>query len=198
MMEVSILQEENKDNLVEETNEETSNIDVEQADIIDLEEDASQENEAAEESNDEMTTLQTENEQLNDRLLRLQAEFDNYKRRTEKERMNARKYQSQNMVEQLLPVLDNFERALQVEVTEETKTIMEGIEMVYNQLLAALEAEEVKAIETVNEPFDPNYHHAVMQTEDETIESNIVVEELQKGYLLKDKVVRPAMVKVNK
>lgn len=197
-MEVSMLQEEKKDNLAEDANEETSNIEVEEEDIIDLDEEASQADEEAEESNDEITRLQTENEQLNDRLLRLQAEFENFKRRTEKERINLRKYQSQNIVEQLLPVLDNFERALQVEVSEEAKTMMEGIEMVYNQLVAALEAEEVKPIDTVNEPFDPNYHHAVMQTEDETIESNIVVEELQKGYLLKDKVIRPAMVKVNK
>src|SRR5699024_9574205 len=114
MMEVSMLQEENKDNLVEDTNEETTNIDVEHEDIIDLDANTVEEDEAAEESNDEMTTLQTENEQLNDRLLRLQAEFENYKRRTEKERVTARKYQSQNIVEQLLPVLDNFERALQV------------------------------------------------------------------------------------
>lgn len=139
-----------------------------------------------------------EKEQIQDRILRLQAEFDNYKRRSEKENIAQRKYKSQDVITELLPVLDNFERALQTEVTEESKGFVDGIKMVYNQLVETLESHGVEAIEAVGEEFDPNLHHAVMQVEDDTVESNVVVEELQKGFLLKDKVIRPAMVQVNK
>jgi molecular chaperone GrpE len=146
----------------------------------------------------ELNKLTTENEQLKDRMLRVQAEFENYKRRTDKEKVAARIYKAQDLATELLPVMDNFERALQTEITEENQGFFEGVQMVYRQLKNALDSEEVKAIETVNQPFDPNLHDAVMQVEDENIEPNIIVEELQKGYMLKDKVIRPAMVKVNK
>lgn len=143
-------------------------------------------------------TLTDENERLMDRLMRLQAEYENYKRRTEKERMDERKYEAENLAKELLPVLDNFERALLTEVSEENKSFLEGMEMIYKQLNDALASQGIKPIETKDQMFDPNYHHAVMQTEDENYESNMIVEELQKGYLLKDKVLRAAMVKVNK
>lgn len=150
-------------------------------------------------------TLQLENdkltaevEQLKDRLLRNQAEFENYKRRTQKEKTAERKYKSEELALELLPILDNFERALQTEISEENKGFVEGMQMVYNQLVTALQSQGVEQIETVEKEFDPNYHHAVMQIEDEEFPSNIIVEELQKGYMLKDKVIRPAMVKVNK
>lgn len=131
-------------------------------------------------------------------MLRIQAEYDNFKKRTQKERIAERKYKAQDLANELLPVMDNFERALQVESTEETKSIIEGISMVYNQLKEALKSQGVEEIEAEGNPFDPNLHHAVMQVEDEEQESNIVVEELQKGYILNDRVIRPAMVKVNK
>src|SRR5699024_12377544 len=99
---------------------------------------------------------------------------------------------------ELLPAIDNFERALQVEVTGETANFVEGMEMVYRQFKDALTNQGVEEIETVGKEFDPNIHHAVMQVEDEEKDSNIIVEELQKGYMLKDRVIRPAMVKVNK
>ncbi|HLQ74030.1 MAG TPA: nucleotide exchange factor GrpE [Bacillota bacterium] len=149
-------------------------------------------------SQEEFQALKEEKDELYERMLRVQAEYDNYKRRTQKERTSDLKYKSQDLATELLPALDNFERALQVEETEETKGIIEGITMVYNQLIEALKSQGVDVIETENEPFDPNLHHAVMQDENENIESNIVVEELQKGYILKDRVIRPAMVKVNK
>src|SRR5690625_1869337 len=142
--------------------------------------------------------LTSEKEQLTERLMRLQAEYENYKRRTQKERMNERKYEAENLAKELLPVLDNFERALLTEVSEENKSFLEGMEMIYNQLTDALKTQGIEPIKTKDQMFDPNYHHAVMQTEDEQIESNMIVEELQKGYLLKDKVLRAAMVKVNK
>ncbi|MFD1066332.1 nucleotide exchange factor GrpE [Oceanobacillus locisalsi] len=157
--------------------------------------------ETADENNDAETqeeTLQNEKEELENRVLRLQAEFDNYKRRTSKEREAERKYKAQDMVQELLPVMDNFERALQVDVSEENKGILEGIDMVYRQLQDVFTSQGVSVIETEGADFDPNVHHAVMQIEDDSVESNKVVEELQKGYLLKDRVIRPAMVKVNK
>ncbi|SHF67818.1 nucleotide exchange factor GrpE [Ornithinibacillus halophilus] len=154
---------------------------------------------------DEFNTLKQEVEQLQkekddayQRLLRQQAEFDNFKKRTQKEKEADRKYKSQDLVNELLPAIDNFERALQVEVDDTNKNLVEGITMVYNQLIAALSSQGVEVIETVDKEFDPNYHHAVMQVEEEDKDSNIIVEELQKGYLLKDRVIRPAMVKVNK
>ncbi|HLS35458.1 MAG TPA: nucleotide exchange factor GrpE [Bacillota bacterium] len=142
--------------------------------------------------------LEKENKEQYDRMLRIQAEYDNYKRRTQKERINERKYQAQDLANELLPVLDNFERALQVEITEENKGIFEGIQMVYKQLLEALASQGIEPIEVEGKQFDPNLHHAVMQTEDENYESNEIVEEMQKGYMLKDRVLRPSMVKVNK
>lgn len=146
----------------------------------------------------EIKQLTEEKEQLMDRLMRTQAEYENYKRRTQKERMNERKYEAENLAKELLPVLDNFERALLTEVTEENKSFHEGMEMIYTQLNEALKSQGIEPIETKDQMFDPNYHHAVMQTEDDNYESNMIVEELQKGYLLKDKVLRAAMVKVNK
>lgn len=146
----------------------------------------------------EIERIQKEQEETQEKFLRVQAEFDNFKRRTQKERTAERKYKSQDLVNELLPALDNFERALEVSVTDETKGVIDGITMVYNQLKDALKTEGVDVIETVGKEFDPNLHHAVMQVEEEEEASNIVLEELQKGYILNDRVVRPAMVKVNK
>ncbi|QDF56644.1 heat shock protein, GrpE [Bacillus velezensis] len=132
------------------------------------------------------------------KLLRVQADFENYKRRSRLEMEAAQKYRSQNVVTEILPALDNFERALQVEAeSEQTKSLLQGMEMVRRQLMDALEKEGVQAIEAVGQEFDPNLHQAVMQVEDENFGSNIVIEELQKGYKLKDRVIRPSMVKVN-
>ena len=142
--------------------------------------------------------LQSEKEETYNRLLRLQAEFDNYKKRTLKEREADRKYKAQDLVQELLPAIDNFERALQIEVTNETKSLFEGITMVHKQLIEALKSQGVEIIETEGKDFDPNLHHAVMQVEDDSIESDKIVEELQKGYMINDRVIRPAMVKVNK
>ncbi|MFD2759469.1 nucleotide exchange factor GrpE [Lentibacillus juripiscarius] len=146
----------------------------------------------------ELDKANQEKEEMHQRVLRIQAEFDNYKKRTQKEKEADRKYKAEDIVKELLPVMDNFERALQVEVTDETKNFAEGITMVYRQLKDALANHGVEEIETVGKPFDPTIHHAVMQEEDEEAEPETVIEELQKGYYLKDRVIRPAMVKVNK
>lgn len=192
--------EETKDNTA--SHEETEDIveevveDVEQT-VEDLVEPTDNKT-VAQDDNEAITKLKEENEALKDRILRAQAEFENYKRRTEKTRISERKYQAQAIVTDLIPVLDNFDRALESDITEVNKGFLEGIQMVYNQFNGALEAAGVEKIATEGEAFDPNLHHAVMQTEESDVESNIIVEELQRGYVLQDRVIRPAMVKVNK
>ncbi|MFB1050760.1 nucleotide exchange factor GrpE [Paraliobacillus sp. JSM ZJ581] len=146
----------------------------------------------------EVETLQKEKDELYEKMLRVQAEYDNFRKRTQKEKEADRKYRSQSLITELLPVVDNFERALSTEVQDSsTKSFVEGMEMIYRQLNDALNKEGVEVIETVGAEFDPHFHQAVMQVEDDQYDSNIVVEELQKGYKLKDRVIRPAMVKVN-
>ncbi|MFJ5964811.1 nucleotide exchange factor GrpE [Bacillus sp. NPDC093026] len=150
---------------------------------------------AFQEKIDELQQLLDEKE---DKILRVQADFENYKRRARTEVETAQKYRSQHVVSDLLPALDNFERALGIDPdNEQTKSLLEGMQMVYRQLLEALKKEGVEPIEAVGKEFDPNLHQAVMQVEDENYGANIVVEELQKGYKLKDRVIRPSMVKVN-
>ena len=130
--------------------------------------------------------------------LRLRADFDNYRRREQKERESFKKYRAQDLISSLLPALDNFERAMQVEPeNEQSKTLIQGMDMIYRELIKALEAEGAVQIEAVGKEFDPHLHQAVMQVEDASYDSNIVVEEFQKGYQLKDRVIRPSMVKVN-
>ncbi|MER2071665.1 MAG: nucleotide exchange factor GrpE, partial [Psychrobacillus sp.] len=105
---------------------------------------------------------------------------------------------AQSLLSDLLPVLDNLERALAVEATsEEAISLTKGVDMVYRSLVAAVEKEGLESVESEGKPFDPNLHHAVMQEKDESQDSGIVLQELQKGYKLKDRILRPAMVKVN-
>ena len=142
--------------------------------------------------------IEAELEETKNRLLRVQADYENFRRRTKLEREAEAKYRAQRLVEELLPVIDNFERALSVEANDEqSKSILKGVEMVYNQLKEALSKEGVEEIQAQGEKFDPNKHQAVMQAHSEDHESGMVLEVLQKGYLLKDKVIRPAMVKVS-
>ncbi|MFC7393295.1 nucleotide exchange factor GrpE [Scopulibacillus cellulosilyticus] len=147
---------------------------------------------------EEIKKLQEEQDELKNRLLRVQADYENYKRRTNEEKIKERKFRAQSLVEEILPVLDNFKRALDVQIeSEEAKSLKQGMDMVYRQLTDAMEKEGVKEIEAVGKPFDPHLHQAVMQVENDEYEPNTVVEVLQAGYSLNDRVVRPAMVKVN-
>ena len=179
----------------DEHTEENETIEVLENEEVETE--AEQETEESTVTNEEVEKLQEEKRQLEERALRLQAEFENFKKRTQREKEAAQKYKAQDLVNDLLPVKDNFDSALDTEVDEASKGFKEGIEMVYKQLTEALTSHGVEEIATVGEEFDPNLHHAVMQANDENYDSNIVVEELQKGYSLKDRVIRPAMVKVN-
>ena len=137
-------------------------------------------------------------EELTDRLTRQMAEFDNFRKRTEKEKSQMYEVGAKDIIEKILPVVDNFERGLDA-VKEEDKEdpFIQGMEKVYKQLMTTLEGIEVKPIEAVGQEFDPNLHNAVMHIEDETIDDNTVVEDLMKGYIYKDgRVVRHSMVKV--
>jgi len=159
------------------------------------------ENESDEQANSQEETiakLEQELEELKARYLRVQADFDNYRKRTKMEKEVAAKYRSQTLAELLLPVLDNFERALVVKTSnEESEAILKGVEMVYRQFKEALMQEGVEEVEALGEPFDPHKHQAVAQEKSEEHESGIVIEVLQKGYRLKDRIIRPAMVKVS-
>lgn len=136
-------------------------------------------------------------EELNDRLIRSMAEFDNFRKRSEKEKAQMFEVGAKDIIEKILPVVDNFERGLGV-VTEDEKSsaFVQGIEKIYKQLVDVLEAAGVKSIEAVGKEFDPNFHNAVMHTEDEELGENIVAEEFLKGYTYRDTVVRHSMVKV--
>ena len=136
-------------------------------------------------------------EELTDRLTRQMAEFDNFRKRTEKEKSQMYEVGAKDIIEKILPVVDNFERGLGA-VTEEEKenAFVQGMEKVYKQLMTTLEGIEVKPIEAVGKEFDPNFHNAVMHVEDENLGENIVAEEFQKGYMYRDSVVRHSMVKV--
>ena len=132
------------------------------------------------------------------RYLRLRADYDNTLRRQKLDREAAEKFRAQSLLTDLLPVLDNLERALQVQVSSEDATsLYKGVEMVYRQFLDAANREGLEVIATEGQPFDPNVHRAVMQEQDAEKESGVVLRELQKGYKLKDRVLRPAMVSVN-
>lgn len=190
------MEEQNKNDTV--TEERTDHIDPEEIEISDPEEQLGSDESKMETLKEEVEQLKQEKDDVQQKMLRIQAEFENFKKRTVRERETANKYKSQDIITELLPAIDNFERALQTDVAGAQDSFVEGISMVYRMLKDALKAQNVEEIETVGREFDPNLHHAVMQVEDAEAESNMVVEELQKGYMLKDRVIRPAMVKVNK
>ena len=134
---------------------------------------------------------------LTDQLKRSMAEFDNYRKRTEQEKLSMFDRGVSSVAEKILPTVDNFERAMASEPdSEEAKAFVSGIELVYKSFLKTLEDIGIKPIECVGREFDPNLHHAVMHEDDDSGEQNIITEEFQKGYTLKDKVIRCSMVKV--
>lgn len=136
-------------------------------------------------------------EDLTDRLKRSMAEFDNYRKRTEKEKAAMYEIGAKDIIEKLLPVVDNFERGLAAIPEGEEKTAFaEGMDKIYKQLMKMLEEVGVKPIDAVGAEFDPTFHNAVMHIEEESLGENIIAEEFQKGYLYRDSVVRHSMVKV--
>lgn len=141
--------------------------------------------------------LEEKIEELEDRVKRQMAEFDNFRKRTEKEKSHMYEVGAKDVIEKILPVVDNFERGL-ASVPEEEKgnPVIEGMDKIYKQLMTTLTDLGVKPIEAMGQEFDPNFHNAVMHVEDEELGENIVVEEFQKGYTYRDTVIRHSMVKV--
>ena len=136
-------------------------------------------------------------EELEDKVKRQLAEFENFRNRTEKEKSRMYEFGARDVIEKMLPVVDNFERGLAA-IPEEEKggPVASGMEMIYKQMMTTLEGLGVTPIDALNKPFDPNFHNAVMHVEDEEIEESTVVEEFQRGYIYKDHVIRYSMVKV--
>ena len=144
---------------------------------------------------DELTVKLQEEE---NKRLRLLADYENFKRRAVLDKEALQKYRAQSLLTNLIPVLDSFSRALGVEAkSEEVTSMLTGLDMVYRSLVAALESEGLVEIEAQGKEFDPNFHQAIMTDSNPDMPSGSVLEELQKGYLLKDRVLRPSMVKVN-
>jgi len=145
--------------------------------------------------------LEEENAELKNKVLYKQAEFQNYQKRTQEEFSKALKYEAESTVVKLLPTLDDFERALKMDdqnKTDEVSKFLVGFEMIYKNLNDLLTNLEVKEIDALNKKFDPELHQAVLTDFDPNQEDDTILAILQKGYMLKDKVIRPAMVKVNK
>ncbi len=166
-----------------------------QEEIVDA---AAEEAEEAEEALDP-EKLAADLAELNQRFLRTAADFENYKRRTAQEKDDLLKYSNAKLMAELLPVLDNFQLALKSPAESvEAQNVVKGVEMIYRQMLQTLEAAGMAKIEAVGQPFDPNLHEAIMQVDDDTVPEDTVVEELRAGYMLKERVIRPSMVKVSK
>jgi len=198
------LSEENKQDVMkdesiietETTETESNETDVESTETPD--ETVVSEAPVEDESTDPVAELEAKLEQSEEKYLRLYAEFENYKKRTRQELDTERTYRAQSVLRDILPAIDNIERALaQQGESDEFKSFHKGVEMVYESLLHSLKENGLEVIEALDQPFDPNLHQAVMQESDERKDSGIVLEELQKGYKLKERVLRPSMVKVN-
>lgn len=150
-------------------------------------------NETAVES---IETIETVKAEMLDRVKRLQADFDNYRRRTRQEQCDLSAYVTQNLIGDLLPVIDNFERALASRPAEDPSGFGAGVEMIYRQFYTILEKQGISAVETVGTMFDPTRHEAVMKDADSDQPEGTIVFELQKGYSVCGKIIRPALVKV--
>lgn len=168
-------------------------------DLDDNEKKQKEENEIKESSNKskEYEDLLKEKEEISNRFLRLQADFSNYKKRVAKDKEKIYAYAAEELITQLLPTLDNFDRALS-SITNKDDEFYKGMEMIYKQTIKVLENYGLKEIKAIGEKFDPNFHHAAATEKNDKYEENTIIEVFQKGYLLKDKVIRPSIVKVIK
>lgn len=189
-----------------EASEETDTVfeaDDAAADASEASEDASDTEEPAKEKSgffkkkDKKDKKDEQIEELTDRVKRQMAEFDNFRKRTEKEKAQMFETGAKSVIEKILPVVDSFERGLAaIPEEEQTSGFAEGMDKIYKQMMAVLGEAGVKAIDAVGQEFDPNLHNAVMHIEDEELGENVVAEEFQKGYTYRDSVVRHSMVKV--
>lgn len=193
------MKREDLEEAVEETAEEIENKEIEetQEQAEEMTEEAGEEKKGLFGKKKKKDKKDEQIEELTDRLKRQMAEFDNFRKRTEKEKEARFEIGAKSVIEKMLPIVDNFERGLAT-VSEEQKEdpFVEGMEKVYKQLMASFEAMDVMQIEALGKEFDPNLHNAVLHVEDEAYGENIVAEELLKGYTYKGNVVRYSMVKV--
>jgi molecular chaperone GrpE len=152
----------------------------------------------ATENNLQIEELQKQVDQYKDLLLRKAAEFDNFKRRIENETINVVRFATESLIDDLLPVLDDFERSLKhSKEVNQNDPLVKGVELIYGKLLKVLEGRGVKAFETVGKEFDVSFHDALMQMPKKDVPPHIVIEEVEKGYMLNDKVIRHAKVVVS-
>ncbi len=151
-----------------------------------------------EEKDQQIEALKIEVEEYKDKVLRKAAEFENYKRRTENDQLNLLKYAGENVIIKLLPAIDDLERSLQhMDKAKDVDAIKKGIQLVYDKTMKALEDQGVKAIESVGQPFNVDFHEALMQRRDDNVPSHTVLDEVEKGYMYKDRVIRHAKVIVS-
>jgi molecular chaperone GrpE len=174
--------------------------DVEQIPVIDLDAEMAAAERAGtaepQASETQSTAAERQAQEYYDRLLRLTAEFENYKKRMAREKADFMRYANENLIKDLLESLDNLERALSHEAEESTAGLAEGVHMTLKMLLDTLARHGVTPVEAVGKPFDPNFHEAVSNAAADDVENNHVIEEYQRGYLLHDRLIRPAMVLV--
>ncbi len=181
-------------------NEETLVTDENQVEETEGEKTTSEENSTEQDSNSEIESLKEQVAELNDRMLRKAAEFDNFRRRKDKEFAELIMVASERTITSILPILDDFERTLKASEENEgdIKSLSDGVLLIKDKLQKTLEEQGLKTIESLNKPFDHEMHDAMLQVEKEGVESGIVVEEYEKGYLLNDKVIRHSKVIVSK
>lgn len=201
-MQENDVKQETNDTVKQEVNEETK--EVKKDEKAQDKKEAAQEKRRAlkkkklQELEEEIASLKEELAASKNAYFKAYADADNMKKRLQAEADNVRKYRIQSFASEVLPVLDSLERALDVKVDDQNlKNYVKGFEMIYTQLKSVLEKEGVIEIEALNQPFDPNFHNALMQEKKEGVESGIVIEVLQKGYMLKDRVLRATLVKVS-
>lgn len=190
---------ENKETLEEQnSNNDTKNESAEQVLNEEVIENPTQEVVEVDEKELKIAELEAKIAEQEALYLRLRADYDNLARRTRLDREAAEKYRAQSLLTDLLPVIDNLDRALLAEANnDEPSPLYKGVDMVYRQLIDATTREGLEVIEAIGQPFDPNVHQAVMQESDSEQQPGVVLKELQKGYKLKDRVLRPSMVSVN-
>lgn len=196
--------EETTENNSEETSNSVENTESNNSQDVETNEEAvnkdasNEEDENVDPKDQEIERLQQLANDNEEKYLRLYAEFENYKRRIQNENKINKTYQAQGVLTDILPTIDNIERALQIEGDDDSfKSLQKGVQMVHESLLRALKDNGLEEIESEGQVFDPNVHQAVVQDDNPEYESGVITQELQKGYKLKDRVLRPSMVKVN-
>ena len=157
------------------------------------------ESNSIEEMQRQLISAKNEAEENYDRLLRVSAELENFKKRSAREMEEFKKFSNQSLIKELLPIIDNLELAIKSYSTSEARSnesLLEGVSLIHKEMLKLLEKFQVKQVESMGQPFDPNYHEAVMREEADNVSENTVVDELQKGYVMHNRLIRPSMVVV--